>query len=152
MLKLEINEKIIIFIKNMKGWSYKMKSIWKMLKNWLKKDKEEIPVVECDCNDCNCDCEEVCGFDCNPENANLHVSCLKTVDWENLTVEDVEQLHFIDFHDHEEFVDWYKISKLKGLSDDFVRKYKDKIMWKEYNKSYLKKATKEMLKAEGYLD
>jgi len=160
----------------MKGWFYKMKKFFTWLKSLFTKktmidddvfteytgthfeDEEDETInadrvltytpCECDCNDCDCECHEEV-FDESDE----FFEFVETVDWENLTIEVIEKLNaFTDLHVvSDEFINWYKISKFKGLPDEFIRKYKDKIMWKEYNKSYLKKVTKEMLRAEGYL-
>jgi len=110
-----------------------------------KNDEElDIPVeetieTECHCEECNCDKQSDEDF-------------LKNLDWDNLDLYDLHTLYSLDLENYcDDLVNWYKISKIKGLPDDFIRKYKDKIIWKEYNKSYLRHKTRDMLREEGYL-
>jgi len=87
------------------------------------------------------------------EFSNEYAEDIENIDWDNLTLSTINALTNIDLHCFcDDIINWYKISKMIGLPDEFLRKYKDKIIWKEYNKRYLKKATKEMLKNEGYID
>lgn len=109
---------------------------------------------ECDCG-CHCDCTTKCNC-CKEvtDEADEFFDYVETVDWENLTIENINRLgEFSDLHAVcDDYINWYRISKFKGLPDEFIRKYKDKIIWSEYNKAYLKKVTKQMLKDEGYLN
>jgi len=113
--------------------------------------EEEAAAIEEECH-CGCECHT---YECKEvvDEADEFFKFLEEVDWDNLTIGDINALNsFSDLHPVcDDYINWYKISKFKGLPHDFICKYKDKIIWKEYNKSYLKKVTKEMLKAEGYL-
>jgi len=153
-------------------------NLLKKLLNWLKGNKkidvdptyEEEPIVninpveevepdhvctcgeECKCEECHCE-ETTCEKEL-PQTEDPDYKFLVGLNWDMLSFEpeNVCKLVKIDLTNFcDDIINWYAISKVKGLPDEFICKYKDKIIWSEYNKCYLKKATKEMLKAEGYI-
>jgi len=116
-------------------------------------------VHECE-NDCHCGCHCSCGDNCQCENDETNEvvaiavdpiikNFFDNLDWDNLHVNDFEEMLKFDLREYGELVDWYKISKFKGLPPEFCINYRDMIDWNLYNKSYLKKYVKELLKEEG---
>lgn len=63
----------------------------------------------------------------------LNDSCKRSIfqsmfEFNKLSEAFLEELINID--PNEDFVDWYYISRYQTLSEDFIRKYKDKVYWK----------------------
>jgi len=144
-----------------------MKKFWNWLRNLFNRVEEEVEEThvsveelsvcnnECKCScDCHCDdCENTDDGCKEADVADTYKEYLMSIDWDNLTVNVIDELNRIDLNCYcDDLINWYRISKFKGLPDEFIRKYKDKIIWSEYNKSYMKKATREMLRAEGYFN
>jgi len=123
-------------------------------------DKEEDLCEGCTCPHCPAkekkfDLKTECPTDCfdlnlSPEvEEDNKVKWLKSLDWNNLTDNDIDSMLTFDIRNYNEIVNWYKISKYNGLPEEFCIMYRDSIIWEEYNKRRLTKKVKDLLKEEG---